>query len=173
MLGLFIGAVCYAPNGAGLWDDDKNNHFVTLEPCPAFIDHMRDYGFREFRQFLPCIYKDSRLKRTDPWWEFKMAVDEFNLNRLRTIVPSNHICLDELMSAWRPRKTKTGGLPHLTSLPRKPEPLGTEYKCVTCNRTNMMLHLEVQRSAEGMKSTKYHHELGATAACTTRMAEEW
>ena len=77
------------------------------------------------------------------------------------------------MSAWRFRKTKTGGLPNLTSLPRKPEPLGTEFKCVTCSRSNVMLNLEIQRGKEGMKETRYHRDLGATAACTLCLGEEW
>ena len=74
------------------------------------------------------------------------------------------------MVAYQPRKTKTGGLPNLTSLQRKPESLGTEYKCVACSRTNVTLHLEIQR---GMQGTKYHRQLGATGACTVCMSEEW
>ena len=77
------------------------------------------------------------------------------------------------MVAYRPRKTKTGGLPNLTSLPRKLEPLGTEYKCVICSKTNVTLHLEIQRGRVDMQGTKYHRQLGATAACTVRMSEEW
>jgi hypothetical protein len=36
--------------------------------------------------------------------------------------------LDESMSAWRPRTTKHGGLPHISFVMQKPEPLGTEFK---------------------------------------------
>ena len=36
--------------------------------------------------------------------------------------------LDESMSAWRPKTTKLGGLPHLTHEPRKPIPLGTMFR---------------------------------------------
>lgn len=36
--------------------------------------------------------------------------------------------LDETMSAYRPRTTKSGTLPYLSFILRKPEPLGTEFK---------------------------------------------
>ena len=36
--------------------------------------------------------------------------------------------LDESMSALVPRTTATGGLPTISYIRRKPEPLGTEFK---------------------------------------------
>jgi hypothetical protein len=43
--------------------------------------------------------------------------------------------LDESMSAWCPRKTKTGGLPNISFILRKPEPLGKEFKSMACLET--------------------------------------
>ena len=75
------------------------------------------------------------------------------------------------MSAWRPRKTKLGGLPNITHIARKPEPLGTEKKCTACSSCKVMLHMEIQRGKDEMKKEKYNRELGATAACTVRLSE--
>ena len=171
-LGLFVGSVCYAPNSAALWNNNDEEEFLTLEPNLMFEDHMKDYRFREFRRFFPCVYKNFDIKHTDPWWEFKDAVDEFNSNRLACIIPSNHICLDELMSAWRPQTTATGGLPNITHIPRKPEPLGTEFKCATCSQSGVMLHLELQRGKEGMRDAIHNRDIGNTAGCTLRLAEQ-
>ena len=77
------------------------------------------------------------------------------------------------MSAWRPRKTKTGGLPNLTFIKQKPEPLGSEFKAASCTKSKVMLNLELQRGKEGMSNIRYQRQLGATAACTLRLAEEW
>ena len=79
--------------------------------------------------------------------------------------------LDESMSAFRPRTTKTGGLPNLTWMIRKPEPLGTEFKTVCCSITGVMIFMEIQRGKDGMKEIKYNREFGATAGCTIRLAE--
>ena len=38
---------------------------------------------------------------------------------------------------------------------RKPEPLGTELKCVADTLTNMMLYLEIQKGKKEMKEAKY------------------
>ena len=75
------------------------------------------------------------------------------------------------MSAFRPRTTKTGGLPNLTYLARKPEPLGTEFKTVCCGVSGLMVHMEIQRGKDGMKEARYNRSHGATAGCTRRLAE--
>ena len=174
-LSLFIGAVCFAANGNALWKkkNDSEDGWITIEPAANFDRWMKLYRFKEWKRFFASIYADHSRKYTDPWWKFVAGVEFFNLNRLKLLVASNHLCMDEMMVAFRPRKSKTGGLPNLTSLPRKPEPLGTEYKCINCTKTNCTLHLEIQRGKVGMAGTRYHRQLGATAACTVRMSEEW
>jgi hypothetical protein len=45
--------------------------------------------------------------------------------------------LDESMSAWRPKKNKTGGLPNISFILQKPEPLGTEFKFMAISETGI------------------------------------
>jgi len=78
--------------------------------------------------------------------------------------------LDEAMSAYRPRTTKTGGLEHLSFVKRKPEDLGTEFKCASCPMTRLMTNLEIQRGKFGMLELPLHTQLGATASCVVRIA---
>ena len=81
---------------------------------------------------------------------------------------------DEAMSAYRPRTTATGNIPHLSNIVRKPEPLGTEYKVTSCSATKMCIHLEIQRRRVGMadeRLAEYSSSLGATVACSKRMAK--
>ena len=54
----------------------------------------------------------------------------------------------------------------------KTEPLGTELKTVAFFVTESLIFLDIQRGKEGMKSTRYHLELGTTADCTKRFMEE-
>ena len=76
------------------------------------------------------------------------------------------------MSAIRFWTTAKGNLPHLSYIFWKPEPLSTEFKTVACSVTGALLFTEVQRGKEGIKSSRYQKELGATAACTKWMMEE-
>ena len=163
------------PIGNQLWKketDEECNGWVTIEPSTEFCKYMPKYRFKEFQKFLPRINKDMSKENIDPWWKYVGGVENFNLNRLKYIVSSNHISMDELMSAWRPCKTKTGGLPNITHIPRKPEPLGTEKKCTTCLSCKVMPHMEIQRGKEEMKKLPYNRQLGATAACTVCFAEK-
>jgi Transposase IS4 len=115
---------------------------------------------------------DPSKKDSDPWWQFAPAIDEFNKHRKDIIIPGNFFIFDESMSAWKPRKDATGGLPNISWIFRKPKPLGTEFKCVTDSTTKLMLHLEIQRGKTGMLSSRHHNTIGPTAACTLRLAEE-
>ncbi len=76
------------------------------------------------------------------------------------------------MSAWRPRTTALGGLPNISFVVRKPEPLGTEFKTCACPITGIMTMMEIQRGKEGMKEKKYNRDLGATTGCTLRLLED-
>ena len=49
--------------------------------------------------------------------------------------------------------------------------LGTEFKVAACPKTGCLLYLELQRGKAGMATSQYQQELGATAACTVRLAE--
>ncbi len=52
------------------------------------------------------------------------AIDELNEILEKLICGSRWISVDETMRAWKPRKTATGGLPNISFIIRKPEPLG-------------------------------------------------
>ena len=110
-------------------------------------------------------------KDHDPWWPIASAIDDFNDIRKNNVESSWIKVLDESMSAWRPRTSKNGGLPNISYIIRKPEPLGTEFKTVCCPVTGVMTYMEIQRGKSGMSTQPYHKDLGATAACTIRAGE--
>ena len=61
--------------------------------------------------------------------------------------------------------TKTGELPNILYVKRKPEPLDTEVKNVVDGISGSMLWIEIQEGKERMKNKEYQN-LGSTAACT-------
>ena len=73
-----------------------------------------------------------------------MLIEDFNNNRVDKISNGLVQVCDESMSAYRPRKDKFGGLPHISFIMRKPKPLGTEFKCIVDAETGVMKHLEIQ-----------------------------
>ena len=67
---------------------------------------------------------DEIRKDSDPCYEFLGLINEFNDIHQSELIGSQWLSLDETMSAWRPRKTALGGLPNISFIARKPEPLG-------------------------------------------------
>lgn len=116
------------------------------------------------------ICESKNLEGLDPWWKFKKAIDQFNKIRMMQVVSSYEKVLDESMSSWRPRTTATGGLPNISFILRKPEPLGTELKTVCCAKTGVMTYMEIMRGAKGMKEMPLQKELDGTAACNVRIS---
>ncbi len=77
-----------------------------------------------FSSLLPRNFCRWWEKNSDPWYQFSSAVDEFNEICKSKLCGSLWISIDETMCAWKPRKTALGGLPNISFIVRKPEPLG-------------------------------------------------
>ena len=99
-----------------------------------------------------------------------MLIDGFNA-ACKNITASFMKVGDESTREIRFWKTAKGNLPYFSYILRKPEPLGKELKTVVCSVTRALLFIEVQREKEGIRHSKYHQDLGATAACTKRTLE--
>ncbi len=177
-LGLLIGACEFDQQGIncfkeGAHDDGEsvNEEYCSLAPHPNFDRWMSFNRFKEFRRFFPTIWYQKDEEASDPWWKFSSAIETFNNIRKEKLVKGSWAIIDESMSAWRPRTTQFGGLPNLSHIPRKPEPLGTEFKSISDPITGCMLALEIQRGKEGMKDLRYNRDLGNTCGCTLRLTE--
>ena len=74
------------------------------------------------------------------------------------------------MSAIQFRTNPKVDLPHYSYIFRKPEPLGTDMKNVVCSRLGTMLHLEIQKWKEAMKTSNFQKCLGGSTTCMRRIA---
>ena len=179
-LGLLIAAAEFSQNGKELFrktdqkylDGDYKENWMSMVSHPGFDQFMSYSRFKEFRRFLPEIWVNEAVKDVDPWNKFSAAIDEFNNIWRTSIRCSRWKVVDESMSAWRPRTTALGGLPNISFVVRKPEPLGTEFKTSACPITGVMTMMEIQRGKEGIKDKRYNRELGATTGCTLRLLED-
>jgi hypothetical protein len=134
--------------GEAMWshrqDEDTRMRSTVSSFNPS--QYMSLKRFQEIKRVLPYIFADQNRKANDdPWWQIASAFDQFNENRCLTLAGSNICPMDESMSAFRPRTTKTGNLPHLSFVLRKPENLGTEMKNSACGRTQIMRYLQLCR----------------------------
>lgn len=166
--GLIIAARQFNQKGHHLWGD----HTMTdgIREAPNFQKYMPYWRFEQIRALVK--YSKAAPRAGPNTWEmFNQMVADFNKNRAMMLVMGVWITMDETMSAYQPRTTKTAGLPNISFIKRKPKPLGTEAKTACDCATGVMVHFEVQEGKDAMRVKEHAPELGVTAACTVRMAE--
>ena len=100
--------------------------------------------------------QDAVLKESEgDWWPFKQRIADFNESRRELMYSSRILVFDESMSSYMPRTTKTGTLPNLSYVARKPEPLGTEFKNIVDGVTGVLLWLEIQEGKQRMSTKSF------------------
>jgi hypothetical protein len=144
---VFIGIIISAgPQGKGgnkLWEKPSHHREAgrgmthKIDYGPGGLNIMAFYRFKEIKAIFPWAFQD-KSKDDDPWNMIMLMVDGYNASRHSWIAASARKTLDESMSAWCPQTSKAGGLPHLSFILRKPEPLGTEFKVIACAVTGKL-----------------------------------
>lgn len=132
---VFIGILIYAgaikKKGCQLWEHKQQNK-PTYRTFSDRIDLgknvMKEYRFKQLKAAFSHAFNNGKDEEDDAYHMVRLLIDGFNENRNRTINTSVEQVFDESMSAFRPRTTATGGLPNISFIQRKPEPLGVEYK---------------------------------------------
>ena len=115
--------------------------------------------FNAFICGFPHLWSPEHLWFSDnvPWECFKPFVEAFNQTRC-DLLTTVYLLMDESMSAWRPKTTKTGGLPNITYEPRKPKPLGTMLRNGVKATTGIMVTQDIVEGADAQREKRYTGE---------------
>ena len=168
--GCLIGARQFSQKGRNLWETSHIRR--GLSEIPDFSKYIPHWRFKQIKSLV--VYLKAKLEDVimDPWAWFRPAIEGFNNTRQELIQTGLMKVMDEAMSFWKPRKDKTGGLPNISFVMRKPKPIGTEFKCVCDADTGVMIHLEIQEGKDAMRDKPFSRDLGGTAACVKRMCDK-
>lgn len=169
-IAIVLAATGYTQKGIQLW---KNKiKFESFFEPPKFGEsfNISFTRFDQWKKLFVYSFADKNVNKSDPWWRIRSIVDDYNQNRKENVAAGFMRVLDESMSAWCPQTTKTGGLPNISFIIRKPEPLGTEFKVMACPELKMFLGLELQEGKDPMRN-KHPQSLGSTAACTHHLTD--
>ena len=131
--GILIFAAKVEKGGVGALFDKGKNKLLDELPSIDLSDRMKKYRFQQLKKVIPSAFRGD--DEADPWNNIKSILDGFNDKRATKIAASYCKVHDESMSAFKPRTTKTGGLPFLSFILRKPKPIGTEFKATACTET--------------------------------------
>jgi Transposase IS4 len=88
------------------------------------------------------------------WDVFLPVLDGFN-NKRKDLFQVILLVLDESMSGWRPKTSKTGGLPNISFEPRKPVPLGTMFRNACECFTGCLVYQDVAQNVEEQQRKPY------------------
>ena len=140
-------------NGEAMWNTTEIAEGLKEETVRFDPGQWMSRGrFREIKKYIPIMFtSDDKKSNEDPWYQIIKVVEDFNLNRKRTIATSNLRDTDETMSPYCPQTVKTGNIPHLSYVFRKPEPLGTEFKNCLDATSKIMLCLYLCRNKNDKK----------------------
>eukprot|EP00957_Ditylum_brightwellii_P008670 658122-Ditylum_brightwellii.AAC.1 len=100
-------------------------------PLPQTEEQRRHHIALYYQMIVITLMRSVLLKL-----HMKMRKQELHFGRSK---------LTMQMLAWCPPKTNTGHLPNIKFTESKPEPVGTEFKCICCAITGIMLALQIQR----------------------------
>jgi hypothetical protein len=171
-LAILLYGCGFDESGKDLWGVTNDYPSVYGSPNVKLYTKVYFDRFKTLKSIFHLGFIDpSTVDESDPWWQIRPLVDKFNENRKAKVAASVYKVMDESMSSFRPQTSKTGNLPNLSYILRKPKPLGTEFKNIVCGTTRIMLALEIQEGKFPMREKQHCARLGATAACTTRLME--
>ena len=133
---LMIAALTEADIGVeNLWKRGKSGCRHEYANFGLYVPVNYFKSFQSAAAFMWCDEEHWFSPKRDRRWEiFMPALQDFN-NKRRQIFHVVMLMMDESISGWKPKTSKTGGLPNISYEPRKPVDLGTMLRnaveCVT------------------------------------------
>ena len=113
---------------------DKTPKIIEQLPGIDLTEIMKQYRFEKLMQLMPMAFHGDDYN--DPRNHVLALIEGFNSNCAKKTAASHIKVADETMSAYLPTTTKWGGLPFLSFILRKPQPLGTDFNSCACVETS-------------------------------------
>lgn len=172
---LFAQAVQPMPSMRDWFSEESDDQLTRVR--------VRELGFFLSRSRFESIvsglrighYSDDDLKE-NPWLRVSNLVNAFNDRRKQVVVPGKFLCADEDTSRWTSTRSesqyKLGGVPSLTKIKNKPEPVSVMLKSLCCVELGIKINLEIQEGKARM-ALKAHAQHGAGPAWLLRLTTNW
>ena len=168
---LFLAAANLEQRGNRLFDKDFSPHQLLFSCSPRFDRFMSLKRFKEIRSKAAFLFADLDARsKNDKWWPVLEVETSYAEKRKRFFKgESKEWIADESMSAFCPRTSPMGDLPHLQKVPRKPKQLGTELKNIACCETGVILAVDIQKGKRNTINDDFSNKYGATARVSCRL----
>ncbi|CAO3621055.1 unnamed protein product [Mucor hiemalis] len=115
--------------------DDSPGITLTLRPgCLKYLGRLE----ARIKPLYDDIQHYSHVEvRRDPLYQIRSTIDAFNDRMAYCITPGKYLVIDESMNQWLGT-----GMPNLKKVPRKPHPIGQEFKTLADHHTYCILRMD-------------------------------
>ena len=149
----------------------------TLFPPPGF----GQYGVTKNRALI--VSRAAHLSHgplqpdgADPHWFMDGPIKEFNEHYAKNFRASWLGTMDETGPAWHGQEGEGdyNKCPHITLIPRKPEPICALFNDIACAMSRVLNKLEFEKALKYHAELEHVHDLGSyNAAMTLRLSSPW
>ncbi|CAG8586319.1 9657_t:CDS:2, partial [Scutellospora calospora] len=141
----------------------------------ASFNFQRWMPLSRFEQIVSChtLMMICELKTpnlSDSLYPVRSFIDAFNKNLIEAVKPGKTLCIDESINSWLGSKNK---IPGHRKIPRKPHPVGQEWKTVADGSTNIIIQVEPCEDKEIEKKKQFVLEYGNTTAYVLHLVRPW
>lgn len=145
--------------------------FIPVAPAfGRFMSHRRFEAVLDNIQASAVFPITDAHLRDDPLFSVRAMFTAFNEHMHRVYQPSESLCIDESMEAWRGHVDR---MPGRRKIPRKPKSVGMEIRDVADCQTHVLVRLEPCESHERELRKPLSSRFGPTVASMVRLTEPW
>lgn len=134
------------------------------------INFSRYMSFKRFNDIMRmhCFEVHSAEKQQlDPLYQIRSTIDAFNSHMAACLEPGKYLVIDESMNQWL-----GVGMPNLKKVPRKPHPIGQEFKTLADHHTFCIVRMD---TVGDPKPKEYDNDAGMRKLTATvkRLVKPW
>ncbi|KAG2211228.1 hypothetical protein INT47_006348 [Mucor saturninus] len=136
-----------------------------LMPNINFTEYMEYDRFFAILRVHVFEVPSGAQQLLDPLYQIRRFLDAFNKTLAKALTPGRYLCVDESMNQWL-----GSGMPNLKKVPRKPHPIGQEFKTLADHDTYCIVQLDTVSDPAKKKYDDVDRNLIATLK---RLCEPW
>lgn len=139
-----------------------SNH---LKPTLNFSECMRYDRFASILSLHIFEVPSGRRLAADSLYQIRGYLKAFNATLSEALIPGRYLCVDESMNQWL-----GNGIPNVKKVPRKPHPIGQEFKTLADHDTFCIIQLDTVSDPVKKRYDDTDRNLIATVK---RLTEPW
>lgn len=111
-----------------------SSHFMMNVNFSEYMSYKRFNDIMQMHVFEVHSFEKQQL---DPLYQIRSTIEAFNEHMAKCLTPGKYLVIDESMNQWLGT-----GMPNLKKVPRKPHPIGQEFKTLADHHTFCIVQMD-------------------------------